>query len=200
MAATLAVAWAGPCSRCAAQRRAPRPCQRRQPRTARAVPRSCAAASHVEVSVAKQLLEREGYKLLDIRSAAEYNDAHITKPPRTCFSTPYQQGAEAQFVEAVEGIFRSKENSKLLIACADGGALSRGASDALLRAGYVTVVVIEGGYQSWLSIYSTSGRPRPPPGRWVSTGTEALKSGLNVGGTALTYEEGAHKDSERLPP
>ena len=29
----------------------------------------------------------------------------------------------------------------------------------------------------------------PPKGRWVATGKEALKSGLNVGGAALSYEE-----------
>ena len=29
----------------------------------------------------------------------------------------------------------------------------------------------------------------PPPGRWVPTGTEALKSGLNVGDVAESYEE-----------
>lgn len=74
------------------------------------------------------------------------------------------------------------------------------ASDALLASGYQNVVVMKGGYESWLKIYSTSGRARPPPGRWVSTGTEALKSGLNVGGTALTYEEGAHRDEQRLQP
>ncbi len=41
----------------------------------------------------------------------------------------------------------------------------------------------------WRRHYTSSGRATPPPGRWVSTGTEALKSGLNVGGAAESYEE-----------
>ena len=41
----------------------------------------------------------------------------------------------------------------------------------------------------WRKHYTPSGRNTPPPGRWVPTGTEALKSGLNVGDAAEKYEE-----------
>ena len=43
--------------------------------------------------------------------------------------------------------------------------------------------------------YTPSGRDRPPPGgRWVPSGTEALKSGLNVGDVAESYEEKINVD------
>lgn len=41
-------------------------------------------------------------------------------------------------------------------------------------------------------IWSPSGKRRPPPGRWVSTGKEALKSGLNIPGVAESYDEGGN--------
>jgi hypothetical protein len=41
----------------------------------------------------------------------------------------------------------------------------------------------------WRRHYTATCRATPPAGRWVSTGKEALKSGLNVGGAAESYEE-----------
>lgn len=41
-------------------------------------------------------------------------------------------------------------------------------------------------------VFTTSGRRRPPPGRWVSSGREALKSGLNIPGVAESYDEGGN--------
>jgi hypothetical protein len=59
-------------------------------------------------------------------------------------------------------------------------------------------------------VWSPSGKRRPPAGRWVSTGKEALKSGLNIPGVALSYDEGGNlksaryaeglKPGEALPP
>ena len=50
-------------------------------------------------------------------------------------------------------------------------------------------------------MFSTSGRRKPPPGKWVPTGKEALKSGLVGDGTsAMTYEEGGSRDGVRLQP
>ncbi len=43
-----------------------------------------------------------------------------------------------------------------------------------------------------LQVFTTSGRRRPPPGRWISTGKEALKSGLNIPGVAESYDEGGN--------
>lgn len=61
-----------------------------------------------------------------------------------------------------------------------------------------------------VQVWSPSGKRRPPPGRWVSTGKEALKSGLNIPGVAESYDEGGNltnarwarglKEGEQLPP
>ena len=37
-------------------------------------------------------------------------------------------------------------------------------------------------------MWGPSGKRRPPAGRWVSTGKEALKSGINIPGAAESYE------------
>lgn len=41
-------------------------------------------------------------------------------------------------------------------------------------------------------VWTPSGKRKPPPGRWVSTGKEALKSGLNIPGVAESYDEGGN--------
>lgn len=46
-------------------------------------------------------------------------------------------------------------------------------------------------------VWSPSGKRRPPAGRWVSTGKEALKSGLNIPGVAESYTEGGDLRSAR---
>jgi hypothetical protein len=61
-----------------------------------------------------------------------------------------------------------------------------------------------------VQVWSPSGKRRPPPGRWVSTGKEALKSGLNIPGVAESYDEGGNltsarwakglREGEQLPP
>ena len=83
----------------------------------------------------------------------------------------------------------TRANSKTQ-ACADGGAWSARAAELLAAAGYGDVVRIEGGYAAWRRVFSTCGRRRPAGGgRWVPTGTEALKSGLPIPGVADRYED-----------
>lgn len=41
-------------------------------------------------------------------------------------------------------------------------------------------------------VWGPSGKRRPPAGRWVSTGKEALKFGLNIPGVAESYDEGGN--------
>ena len=62
--------------------------------------------------------------------------------------------------------------------------------DALVEAGYMNAVAVEGGYSTWMSKYTPFGRKVPPKGKFVSTGREALKSGLDLDPTvASAYEE-----------
>lgn len=47
----------------------------------------CAAIS-INAEEAKRLIEREGYKILDVRSARDYDQRHITKPSRCSLNAP----------------------------------------------------------------------------------------------------------------
>jgi 3-mercaptopyruvate sulfurtransferase SseA len=49
---------------------------------------TCNASSSIGAEEAKRLIEREGYKILDVRSARDYDDKHITKPARCSISAP----------------------------------------------------------------------------------------------------------------
>jgi rhodanese-related sulfurtransferase len=48
----------------------------------------CYASSSVGAEEAKRLIEREGYKILDVRSALDYDNKHITKPARCSLNAP----------------------------------------------------------------------------------------------------------------
>jgi hypothetical protein len=47
-----------------------------------------ASSSSIGAEEAKRLIDREGYKILDVRSARDYDDKHITKPARCSISAP----------------------------------------------------------------------------------------------------------------
>ncbi|KAG2441879.1 hypothetical protein HXX76_003486 [Chlamydomonas incerta] len=142
-----------------------------------------------DVQEGKKLLDQSGYKFLDVRPKAEYEREHLTKPPRACFNVPHQP--ESDFAARVASQLPSKA-SKLLVVCADGGEASRRAVQQLEAAGYGEALRVEGGYTAWTQVFTTSGRRRPPAGRWVSSGREALKSGLNIPGVAESYDEGGN--------
>lgn len=48
----------------------------------------CNAASSVRAEDAMHLIQREGYKILDVRSARDYDERHITKPARSSLNAP----------------------------------------------------------------------------------------------------------------
>jgi len=140
----------------------------------------------------KRLLDQAGYYFLDLRSAKEYDQEHLTKPPRRSVNVPcagVSGAAEAD--EFAERVRKAKvaASQPVLVVCGDGSA-GAGAAAALEERGWQQAVAVEGGYQAWRELYTTSGRNVPPKGRWVPTGTESLKSALNVGDAAMSYEEG----------
>jgi rhodanese-related sulfurtransferase len=143
------------------------------------------------VEEAKTLLERDGYKMLDVRDWKSYDKEHLTKPPQCTANVPLGDGEDlASFVARVrEGGFR--DGAKLLVADAAGpGGVA--AADALAAAGFERVVGVEGGYDGWRAVFTTCGRRRPPQGKWISTGKggESLKSGLTLDpNVASAYEE-----------
>ncbi|KAG2451672.1 hypothetical protein HYH02_003452 [Chlamydomonas schloesseri] len=143
----------------------------------------------VDVEEGKKLLDQGGYKFLDLRPRAEYEREHLTKPPRASVNVPHHP--EADFAARVAGQLPARA-TKMLVVCSDGGEASRRAVQQLEAAGYQEAVMVEGGYAAWTKVFTTSGRRRPPPGRWVSSGREALKSGLNIPGVAESYDEGGN--------
>eukprot|EP00882_Tetradesmus_deserticola_P010486 GHRQ01011076.1.p1 GENE.GHRQ01011076.1~~GHRQ01011076.1.p1 ORF type:complete len:216 (+),score=55.91 GHRQ01011076.1:228-875(+) len=188
-----------------------RPTQQRRPQHRQQA--ACyASSSSIGAEEAKRLIEREGYKILDVRSARDYDAKHITKPARCSINAPVVQNdnvtPNAQFVAEVAA--QASKASKLLVMCADGGALSDSALTQLAESAYSGAVRLQGGYAGWSEVWSPSGKRRPPPGRWVSTGKEALKSGLNIPGVAESYDEGGNltsarwakglQEGEQLPP
>ena len=86
------------------------------------------------------------------------------------------------------------EGAKLLVADFDGEVCQQ-AADLLHDAGFTAVVAVQGGYSGWRKVFTTCGRRRPPQGKWVSTGKEALKSGLDLDpNVAAAYEENWGKE------
>lgn len=158
-----------------------------------------------------RLVQREGWKILDVRSARAWDQQHITKPARVSVSAPAvlndNSSPNPNFLADVAA---QAPKSKLLVMCEDGGSWSDAALRQLEQATYSDVMRLEGGYAGWGQVWSPSGKRRPPPGRWVSTGKEALKSGLNIPGVAESYDEGGNlttarfarglKEGEELPP
>lgn len=130
-------------------------------------------------------------------SAKAYDDAHITKPSRKSFNVP-APATPAELLAAV--LAQIPARSAQLLVCDEGG--SGGAAEAAAEAlatHFAAAVAVRGGWAAWSAVFSTSGRRKPPSGRWVSTGKEALKSGLTVG-AADTYEEGGSKNGVRFQP
>ena len=141
----------------------------------------------VDVAKGKMLLDSTRYKFLDLRDAKAYDMEHLTKPARCSVSVPFVTD-RAAFIAAARKAVASM-GTPLLVADAAGAGEAMTAAQWLGDAGYQEVLVVQGGYTGWRERYTTSGRNTPPKGRWVSTGTEALKSGLNVGNVAASYEE-----------
>lgn len=141
------------------------------------------------------MIEKDGYKVLDVRSVKAYDESHITKPALSSFNVPLHAASSKEhnphFVTQVASKFPSK-SAKLIVMCESGSVSSDQAVKLLQEAAYVEVWKLEGGYAAWTEVWTPSGKRRPPPGRWVSTGKEALKSGLNIPGVAESYDEGGN--------
>jgi len=120
----------------------------------------------------------------------------LTKPPRVTTHVDIASTEPAAFADTVRraGLLPSVS---IVIGSADGLEDSDAAAQALEAAGYSNIVIMEGGMTAFFDVYSTSGRKKPPKGRWVPTGAEALKSGLNIAGAAESYTEGGDQTASR---
>lgn len=156
------------------------------------------ATAHVPHEVnaeeAKRLVERVGHLILDVRSAKDYDLQHITKPPRVSFNWPVSEIVASSASPPPVGI---SQKSPLIVMDEEGGEDADRAVEILLaQGGFETVLKLTGGYLGWSRVWSPSGK-RVVSGRWVSTGKEALKSGLTVPGAAESYTEGGDLNQAR---
>ena len=129
---------------------------------------------------------RNNYLICDIRSAKAYDLEHITKPPKTCVSVPWEDGAD--FAGRAEAKLGRSKTRGVLVMSVDGAPEAQQAQRALTELGYTSVMVIEGGYGAprsghnkpwhallirncptfavgWRKLYTSTGRDTPPPGR-----------------------------------
>jgi len=163
--------------------------------------RNCQQKSGVRVSAtldcdsAKVMMENEGYLFVDMRSAKEYDHEHITKPPRKTLNIPYCDSAS--FLSQITAKFKSP-GAKLLLVCRKGD-LGIQSANILQEQGYPMVHGVDGGFDGWMERWTTSGRRRIV-GKFVSSGRESLKSGLNLDPeVASTYEENWGNPELSLP-
>ena len=145
----------------------------------------------------KDLLEARSHLFVDMRSAKAYDYEHVTKPAKMTVNVPYEHGSMDEFVGELKMKF-SSPSAKLLLVDETGedGIM---AAELLRESGYAGVHGVVGGYATWLKHYTTTGRRRIQ-GKFISTGREALKSGLDLDpAVASTYEENHGKVDLSLP-
>jgi rhodanese-related sulfurtransferase len=122
---------------------------------------------------ARDLVEREGYLYLDVRSEPEFADAH----PEGAYNVPLAHldagglADNADFLRVVEAAFA--KGARLVVGCKSGGR-SRRAAALLAAAGYADVVDQRAGFDGvrdafgavvepgWARAGLPVGRGRPP--------------------------------------
>jgi len=163
---------------------------------------SASRASHaLEVDSAKLKMEREGYLFVDLRSRKEFDDEHIVKPPKQTFNVPIDDdGADNDIIEKILVERFKTKTGKLLLVSKDGTKGLVLAEKMREDYGYTDCFGVIGGYDGWMVKWTPSGRKRPPAGRFVATGRESLKSGLDLDpAVAKTYEENWGEPEKSLP-
>lgn len=155
----------------------------------RAVRCHAASLTVVDVHAAYEAVVFGDTVVLDVRTVRDYDTEHLTKPPRRCFNVPFSVQPEV-FAAAASKVLGRPLTRSVLVLTATGGPEQAGAAEALItHAGYTNVIALAGGWAEWRKHYTATSRPAPPPGRWIPTGQEALKSGLMSGDAAASYEE-----------
>ncbi|CAL6317876.1 unnamed protein product [Bathycoccus prasinos] len=144
-----------------------------------------------DIDPAKLLMERQQFLFVDMRSAKMYENEHIVKPPRQTVNVPYGEEETIEtFTSKLKNKYINPSSAKLLLACADGTIACKVAEKMQKEFGYEEVFGVKGGYDGWMVKWTPSGRKRPPKGKFVATGRESLKSGLDLDPeVAATYEE-----------
>ena len=146
---------------------------------------------------AKALLDTKACMFVDMRSEKAYDLEHITKPPRMTVNIPYQGGDIEEYASLIQHRY-SNTTTGMLLVC-ENGDVGIATAGVLQAKGYAKAYGVEGGYLAWMQKFTTSGRRRIG-GKFVSSGKEALKSGLNLDAeVASTYEENWGRPDLSLP-
>jgi Fe-S cluster biosynthesis and repair protein YggX/rhodanese-related sulfurtransferase len=96
---------------------------------------------------ARELAEREGYVLVDVRTAAEFAAGHPTGAYNIPFlhQQTYGRVANPDFAKVVQAVFPDKA-TKLVLSCASGGRSARAATE-LAKLGYAALRDLRGGFE-----------------------------------------------------
>jgi len=150
-------------------------------------------------------------RLVDVRDWKSWDREHLTRPARVCLNAPFSasHASDDALVDALVSACKRggavpSDGTVAIVCDADGASgAQEAAAAALIGRGWreETVRTLAGGWEAdnggWKRELTASGRRRPPAGRWVPTGNEALKSGLNCGDAAASYEEGGNAATAR---
>ena len=146
----------------------------------------------MDIDPAKLCMERQAFVFVDMRTVKEYENEHIVKPPRQTVNLPFipEKDTIASYAEKIREKYKHPTTAKLLLVDADGTIGIEVATELREKFGYESVYGVVGGYDGWMVKWTPSGRKRPPKGKFVATGRESLKSGLDLDPeVAATYEE-----------
>ena len=101
----------------------------------------------VTAAEAKELMEKEGYTLLDVRSTPEFVAEHAQGAFNIPFlhKQPYGMVANPDFSKVVEAVFPDKK-AKLITTCGMGARSVRAAAELVSR-GYTDVIDMRGGFE-----------------------------------------------------
>ncbi|NJK89226.1 MAG: oxidative damage protection protein [Myxococcales bacterium] len=100
----------------------------------------------IGVREAHNLIQEDGYSLVDVRSMPEYEEGH----PAGSFNVPFLHKTpngmlpNPDFARVVQFLFPDK-SQKLLVSCQAGGRSHR-ATQELMSLGYTNVLDVQGGY------------------------------------------------------
>ncbi|MBI2378234.1 MAG: oxidative damage protection protein [Deltaproteobacteria bacterium] len=150
------------------------------------------ALERVTAERAKQLADEQGYVILDVRSAREFNDGH----PAGAWNVPYlEEGRHGMvpnehFSEVIRVLF-PEPDAKVITTCQMGGRSVRAANE-LQQLGYRNVLDLRGGF----------GGEKDEAGRTVVAGWKDSKLPVEVGEpdgrgyAALEARAGVKRESE----
>ncbi|MED6179912.1 hypothetical protein PIB30_005371 [Stylosanthes scabra] len=112
----------------------------------------------INVHAARDMLNSDGYRYLDVRTVEEFNKSHVENAHNVPYMFLTEQGRvkNPDFIAQVEPIYNKDDH--LIVACNSGGRSSQASID-LLNYGYKHVVNMGGGYSAWVDAGFAGDKP-----------------------------------------